>query len=123
MTTRRSRFIYWLALFHALQITVMLPVHLHAQQAPTIGPTKGWLLLEGGGKLGGTEIVTRFVALAGGSRRNLVVIPTAVSDTQLTPEQLERFRIRSAEIFGVEQVTVLDAKDRNEADSEKFVAA
>jgi len=83
-------------------------------------PDGGWLLLEGGGKLAGTDIAKRFVALAGGPGRNYVVISTAISDSQFTAARLARCAERSAQILGVAHVTCLDARDRGEANSAGF---
>jgi len=62
---------------------------IHADsQSVTASSARGWLLLEGRGKLRGTDIVTRFVSLAGGPARNFVVISTAIADSQFTTELL-----------------------------------
>lgn len=92
-------------------------------QPPGVGPAHGWLLLEGGGRLRGTDIVTRFVALAGGPDRRYVVIPTAISDTESTPARRTRCESGAAEILGVAHVTCLDARDRDEANGDAFVQA
>lgn len=80
----------------------------------------GWLLLEGGGKLEGTEIAKRFVALAGGRDRKYVVITTAISDSEFSSARLARCAVRSAQILEVARVTCLDAKDRGKANSASF---
>lgn len=93
-----------------------------AQTPPSLAPDRtGWLVLEGGGRLRGTDIVTRFVALAGGPTRHIVMIPTAISDSEWTPARLARCETRSAEIFGVPHVTCLDARSRAEANSAAFL--
>jgi cyanophycinase len=97
---------------------------IHADsQLVTASSARGWLLLEGGGRLGGSDIVTRFVALAGGPGRNIVVIPTAIADSQFTTERLARCETQSERIFAVARVTCLDARDRAEANSERFIEA
>jgi cyanophycinase len=86
-------------------------------QSVTASSPHGWLVLEGGGRLGGTEIVTRFVALAGGPGRNFVVISTAIADSQFTAERCES---RTAQILGVARVICLNARDRAEANDARF---
>jgi len=112
----------------ALAVLLFAPACLAAQtasysSAPNSLPSRGWLLLEGGGRLSGTEIPSRFVALAGGPSRHIVVISTAISDTEYAPSRVARCEIRSAEIFVVPHVTCLEARDRAEANSPTFVAA
>lgn len=85
--------------------------------AAAIGPSKGALVIVGGGKVG-PEIVARFVSLAGGADAQFVVIPTAAEDQQINPEIGKKF----AERFGVKHVTVLHTRDRAIADSPAFVA-
>jgi cyanophycinase len=86
--------------------------------AASSGPSKGSLVIVGGGKLG-PEIVARFVSLAGGPDANFVVIPTAGEDRQINlPEAEKKF----CERFGVRHVTVLHTRDRTVAGSADFVA-
>ncbi|MGI8741071.1 MAG: cyanophycinase [Bryobacteraceae bacterium] len=85
--------------------------------AASIGPSKGSLVIVGGGKVG-PEIVARFVSLAGGSDANFVVIPSAGEDRQINSEVEKKF----GERFGVKHVTVLHTRDRGIADSATFVA-
>ena len=80
----------------------------------------GWLLLEGGGKLAGTDIARRFVDLAGGPDRNYVVISTAISDSEFTERSSAACEARSARILEVGHVTCLDARGRGEANSARF---
>lgn len=82
------------------------------------GPPKGSLVVVGGGKIG-PAIVERFVNLAGGPDSNLVLIPTAAEDKELDLRKLEE---TFAKQFGVKHVTVLHTRDRQQADSEAFVA-
>ena len=84
--------------------------------AASVGPSKGALVIVGGGKIG-PEIVARFVSLAGGAEANFVVIPTAGEDRQINAEVASKF----AERFAVKHVAVLHTRDRSVADSESFV--
>lgn len=92
-----------------------------AQDAPTLGPERGNLVIVGGGRVP-DEIWNRFIDLAGGvEKAHIVVVPTAgmkVPDdgktpSTRTPEALEK--------LGVKHVTVLHTTSRTEADSEAFV--
>jgi len=94
----------------------------HGQDAPTLGPSKGNLLIVGGGRMG-PELWAKFIELAGGvDNANIVVVPTAgekvPDDGQVprtgTPAALTK--------LGVKHVTVLHTTDRKVADSEEFVA-
>jgi cyanophycinase len=83
----------------------------------TVGPAKGWLVIDGGGSP--QELRRRFVALAGGTNAKFVYIPTALSDAQIgDPEKLGTSFVRQ---FGVTQVTVLHTRDRTRANSAEFV--
>lgn len=96
-----------------LMATLLLGSTSHAQ---TVGPTKGSLLIVGGGAMG--ELWKKFVELAGGPEARIVIIPTADEDAGIS-------RDRTAELLktlGVKEVTVLHTRDRKEADTEKFTA-
>jgi cyanophycinase len=85
--------------------------------APTVGPARGWLVIHGGGTLT-NETKERFVALAGGSEANIVVIPTALTDA---PVDFDKYRLEQMRRFDVAHVTVLHTRDRVRANSEGFV--
>ena len=58
-------------------LLVALAVLLQAADTTTVvGPPRGSLVIVGGGKLG-TQIVERFIELAGGRDSAFVIIPTA----------------------------------------------
>lgn len=88
----------------------------HSQVAPQVGPAKGALVIVGGGKIP-TSISDRFINLAGGPNAKFVYIPTAGEDQSLNGSSDE-----SPRLFGLKNVTVLHTRDRNEADTESFVA-
>ncbi|MCC6432145.1 MAG: cyanophycinase [Gemmatimonadaceae bacterium] len=48
-----------------------------AQSGPEYGPSKGTLLIVGGGQLDGSGIYEKFIELAGGPSAKIVVVPTA----------------------------------------------
>jgi cyanophycinase len=83
----------------------------------TIGPAKGWLVIQGGGAVT-NEVKERFVALAGGPNANFVVIPTARPSTEI---DLDKRRQSFSNGFLVTHVTVLHTRDRVRANSEGFV--
>ncbi len=78
----------------------------------------GTLVLAGGGNIAG-DIVKRFVALAGGDRSRIVVLPTASPDP-IPERQWIATTFRSA---GASSVTVLRDRDRNAVESKEFLAA
>lgn len=91
----------------------LLPVAIAA--AAAMGPSKGNLVIVGGG-LVGPEIVDRFIALAGGKDAEFVWIPTAADgDPKVDPATT--FLAKA----GVKHITVLHTRDRSVADTEDFV--
>jgi aminobenzoyl-glutamate utilization protein B len=85
--------------------------------ASAVGPTSGSLVIDGGGEV--PQSREKFVALAGGPGSEFVLIPTATEDDDVDEQKaMETFKRR----FGVKHVTVLHTRDREEADSEAFVA-
>ncbi|MGH9727582.1 MAG: cyanophycinase [Candidatus Acidiferrales bacterium] len=93
------------------------------QAQKTIGPEKGYLVLQGGGA-SVAEIFQRFVALAGGAKANIVLIPTAAASglpgNVIPAGRLERMRTEMAQRLGVANVTVLHTLDRKLANSADF---
>jgi cyanophycinase len=97
-----------------------------AQKAFAQPPSKlGWLVLEGGGKLRGTELLRRFIELAGGKNARLVVIPSAAIhnmgrtyNAALVAHETQWWR----DLTGIQDVTLLHTDDRTVADSKLFVA-
>jgi len=93
---------------------------LESARGPTVvGPSRGAMVLVGGGRIG-PEIIDRFIALAGGPEKaRIVVIPTA-GEGEAFPQDWSGTRVfRNA---GVKHITVLHTRDRRVADSEAFVA-
>lgn len=97
-----------------------------AQTAFVQTPSKpGWLVLEGGGKLRGTELLRRFIELAGGKNARLVVIPSAAIhnmgrtyNAAFVAHETQWWR----DLTGIQDVTLLHTDDPTVADSELFVA-
>lgn len=85
--------------------------------SPTIGPARGWLVIQGGGKMP-PGLGQRLVTLAGGPDANFVLIPTAGRDEGM---DLENIRKSFAQNLGLTHVTILHTRDRKQADSKEFV--
>jgi cyanophycinase len=85
--------------------------------APTVGPGKGWLIIDGGGGLT-NEVIDRFVALAGGPDASFVGIPTAESDAEIDVRKIQQSR---AQQFGIKYLTILHSRNRVLANSPDFV--
>ncbi len=100
-------------------ISLLLSVTLiSANEAPTVGPKEGSLVIVGGGGMP-PQIVKKFVDLAGGPDAELVVIPTAMEDQEIDEK---REQAQAARMFGMKKVKVLHTRDRARADTEEFVA-
>ena len=83
-----------------------------------VGPQHGALVVVGGGQIG-SDIVNRFVSLAGGAKlARIVVIPTAAGDSSYAPDWPGAQMFRNA---GVKNLTILHAQSREVADREDFV--
>jgi cyanophycinase len=89
----------------------------HAQE---IGPANGSLVVVGGA-LRDSTIVRRFLDLAGGAHRPIVVIPTAGGQPD---EEYDEFYsgVRMFQRVGATNITVLHTYDPEVADTEEFVA-
>jgi cyanophycinase len=91
--------------------------------AQTAGPEKGWLIIQGGGAVS-EETKKRFVALAGGPGANFVLIPTAMSDEEMTAGGFFQGQGRGwAKSMGINRVTMLHTRDKARANSEYFIDA
>ena len=89
----------------------------------TFGPEKGWLIIQGGGAVS-EETKKRFVALAGGPDSNFVLIPTAMSDEEMTAGGFFQGQGRGwAKSMGINHVTMLHTRDKARANSEYFIDA
>jgi len=86
-------------------------------QKPEVGPEKGALVIVGGA-MQDSEILERFIQLAGGLDAPVVIIPTAGGG-----QEYDRYwpGTRQFKRAGLVNLTVLHTTDREEADSEEFV--
>jgi len=104
-----------LRFFWTVLLSAGFTVGAHAQE---VGPASGSLVIVGGG-LRDEEIIERFLQLAGGPDAPIVVIPTAGSS-----ERYDQYwpGLRQFREAGATQLTVLHTRDRDEANSDAFVA-
>jgi len=94
-------------------------------QDPEYGPTKGTLVIQGGGSAAGTGIFETFINRAGGLGAKIVVIPTAGGNrnadgsiTVYNPDQV----LASWKKLGLTNVHMLHTHDPNVADTEEFAS-
>ena len=102
---------------------LMLSLTLIQSQEPvdfqkTTGPENGTLVVVGGA-MRSEAIVEKFVALAGGLEAKFVVVPTAAGRDSYTDDAGLAGRLRK---MGATNVFVLHTNDRDEANTEEFVA-
>ena len=83
------------------------------------GPSKGYLVIVGGGEFG-QAIFSRYVTLAGGPDASYVLIPTAGEDADIE-RTVNEFQDR-LHFAGIRRFTVLHTRDRKIADSPDFSA-
>ena len=97
-----------------LALSLGVPGSLTAQD---IGPASGSLVVVGGGRLS-SEILERFLQLAGGADAPIVVIPTAGG-----AEHYDQYYpgLRGFKAAGATDLTVLHTTDRAVADTDAFV--
>ena len=86
--------------------------------SPSIGPSRGSLMIVGGGSVG-PDIWARFIELAGGESANIVVIPTANEDANISNGTSAEKEL--LQHLGVKTVSVLHTRDRKLADDPSFV--
>jgi cyanophycinase len=86
--------------------------------AATIGPSKGTLVIVGGGKVG-PEIIQKLFDLAGGKDAPIVVIPTADAADKFDDKYLDKSFLKQA---GATHLILMHTRDRAVADSKEFVA-
>ena len=102
-------------------VLLFLAMPVGAQEAPVVGPSKGSLVIMGGGGKEIPGIFGKFVELAGGKDARIVVVTTAISSSPRHNYDRSWAVNLAREKFGVAEVTVLHTHDRGVADSEDFV--
>ncbi len=83
---------------------------------PEFGFKKGSLVIVGGGKIP-PAISDKFIKLAGGQDANIVYIPTAAEDADISKIPFDH-----PSLFGIKNLTVLHTRDRSLANTEAFAA-
>ena len=102
-------------------LSVFLGYFVPMATAQTAGQEKGWLIIHGGGTVS-DEVKKRFVALAGGPDANIVFIPTALSDEEMTAQGFFQGQGKGlARSWGMNHLTMLHTRDRARANSEYFI--
>lgn len=94
------------------------PTNDDSPLSSSVGPARGSLVIVGGGRVG-PEIMSRFIALAGGVNARIVILPGAGTEDSFPDDWAGYRSFRDA---GVQHVAVLHTRDRAEADAEAFVA-
>lgn len=84
---------------------------------PLIGPTNGSLIICGGG-LKDTNILLRFIELAGGPSAPIVLIPTAKEGEKFGTNWSYFEQLRQ---LGATNLSILHTRDRAVADTEEFI--
>ena len=104
------------------KVAASKPAAAAADGAETLGPTKGALVIVGGGRSGThqSRILGRFIELAGGKDARIVVVPTAASSSEKYDYANHRMAGRIKERYKVKQVTIVHTHDRKVADTEAF---
>ena len=77
---------------------------------------RGWLVIEGGSYPVNPVVVERFRELIGGADAKVLLVPTAMADSQLTPE----LNASAAKDLGLRNYEIFSTHDRRRADREEF---
>jgi cyanophycinase len=117
-----------------LSLLLLIPIialSIPAAAQRSSGPGNGTLIVDGGGLT--DAVKDRFVALAGGTRARIVVIPTAASSIRFGEQKIildpdwprDRAEWKAYEAylkqwFGVDEVTIIHTRDQKVADSAQF---
>ena len=94
------------------------------QDIPEYGPSKGTLVIVGGGATEGTGIVEKFIQLAGGPDKKFIIVPTAggnKNDDGSIRAYDEKRIVESWVKRGLKNVKMLHTHDPKVADTEEFV--
>ena len=102
-------------------VFLFLVMPVGAQEATLVGPSRGSLVIMGGGGKEMPGIFGKFVELAGGKAARIVVVTTAISSDPKHNYDRSWAAKLAREQFKVAEITVLHTHDRGIADSEGFV--
>jgi cyanophycinase len=120
MQQMKSRVLLAVALF-----VFSLPLVARQQPAPEYGPSKGALVIVGGGSTTGTGIVEKFIELAGGPTKKFVIVPTAGGNRDnagAVREYKEETEIAAWLKRGLTNVRMLHTHDPKVADTDAFAS-
>lgn len=101
------------------------PAPAAAAEVPEYGPSKGTLVIVGGGNLNGSGISEKFIELAGGPEKKFVIVPTAGGNrnAQGEPIAYDEQRIIAPWVrLGLKNVRMLHTHDPRIADTEAFAS-
>ena len=125
MTHRTTRFLIVALSLIALAVPSAQQPAQPAAGAPDYGPSRGTLVIVGGGGTDGTGIVEKFIELAGGPDKKFVIVPTAGgnrrSDGTLQDYKEEEV-LQSWVRRGIKNVRMLHTADPKVADTEAFAS-
>jgi cyanophycinase len=82
------------------------------------GLLSGSLVIAGGGRLH-SNVIERFIELAGGAQASIIVIPTAQEENLVANKGKDLIAFEQA---GATNISILHTNDRNLADTEEFAA-
>jgi cyanophycinase len=94
-----------------------MPLLLISLARPALAANQGCIIAMGGGD-GTPEIYEAWKSLGGGAHARVVVIPTANNPGDDITPVVEGLR----HLFGIQNVSILDTKDRAKSNSSQFVA-
>jgi cyanophycinase len=94
------------------------------EEVPEYGPAKGTLVIDGGSPINRTEIIEKFIELAGGPDAKFVIVPTAggnkTADGQIRVYNEETV-VAPWKKLGLKNIRMLHTHDPKVADTEEFV--
>jgi len=89
-------------------------------QAQVTDQPRGWLVIEGGSFPTNPIVAEKFRELIGGADAKVLLVPTALADSQLGPDA--EIKAEAAKNLGLRNTEVLNTHDRTQADTEEFAA-
>ena len=83
---------------------------------------RGWLVIEGGSFPTYPAVAEKFRELIGGADSKVLVVPTALADSELSVESRTDGARGTAEFMGLRNYEIFHTHDRKRADSEEFAS-
>src|SRR5919197_2762629 len=77
---------------------------------------RGWLVIEGGSYPVDPVVAEKFRELIGGADANVLLVPTAMADSELNPE----LNASAAKDLGLRNYELFNTHDRKQADRKEF---